>query len=97
MTAARPFPGPRDVGMPGRSRNTDGATGPLRSRLVDGCCLTAAAAGVALAVGFSRCEAGSAGSAALSTLAPIMQTRIHRAPAACRRGRTSATNTNAVR
>ena len=96
--AARQLPAPRDIGMPGRSRiAADGAVGPLRAWLVDGCCLGAAAAGVALAVGFSRCEAGNAGSAALSTLAPIMQTRGHRTPAGCRRGRTSATNVNAVR
>lgn len=95
--AARGFPAPREIGMPGRSSETGGATDPRRSWLVDGCCLGAAAAGLALAVGFSRCEAGSAGTAALSTLAPIMQTRGHRPPAGCRRGRTSVTNVNAVR
>lgn len=91
--ATRRHTGIFQVYMPSRPRSA----GPLRSWLVDGCCLGAAAAGLALAVGFSRCEAGSAGTSALSTLAPIMQTRGHRPPAGCRRGRTSVTNVNAVR
>lgn len=52
-------------------------------RLVDGCCLGAAVAGLALSVGFGRCEQGRAGTMALSTLAPIMQTRGHGLPTGC--------------
>jgi len=49
-------------------------------RLVDGCCLGAAMAGLALSVGFGRCEQGRAGTMALSTLTPIMQPPGPRAP-----------------
>lgn len=91
--AARRFPAPRHIGM----RDSNRAAPSRRSWLVDGCCLGAAAAGLALTVGFSRCEAGGTGAEALSTLAPIMQTRGHRAPTGCGRGNKRLTNANAVR
>ncbi|RUR71692.1 hypothetical protein EJP67_32065 [Variovorax guangxiensis] len=66
-----------------RSRD---AGGTARSRLFDGCCLGAAVAGLVLSAGLGRCGQGRAGATALSTLAPIMQTRSHRLPTGCPAG-----------